>query len=178
MICNECQTKNITKAQFCSHCGNAFTDVERQQAYDKTIFGILDKLEEWKGYATLEFITGHPIFKTAVLVLILLWGLWLGRTNGNDMIILEGDTYRVQQNTENGDFYILTEDNQIPLNLYLPQQAQALQLQMVENDAVIYETSFTVEDEIHLDSTDQAHYLITANYGSYSEQITIYVILE
>ena len=30
MICKECGAKNITKAQFCSHCGSAFTD-------DKTI---------------------------------------------------------------------------------------------------------------------------------------------
>ena len=71
MICKECGTKNITKAQFCVHCGSAFTDEERQKAYDRTIFGKIEKLEKWKGYITLDFITGHPVFKTLVLIAIL-----------------------------------------------------------------------------------------------------------
>ena len=177
MICKECQAKNITKAQFCQHCGSAFTDEDRQNAYDRTIFGMIDKLEEWKGYATLEFITGHPVFKTAVLVLILLWGLWLGRSNGNAMTILEGDTYRVQQNTDNGDYYILTEENQVPLNLYLPRQAD-LTLQVWNADTMESQYTFAVEDEILLEVDTSMFFIIEADYGQQYQQIKLYVLPE
>ena len=93
MICKNCHTENITKAKFCQHCGSAFTDEQREEAYDRTIFGMIDKLEKWKGYITLEAITGHPVFKTLILVAILIWGLLLGRTNGNQMLILENEAY-------------------------------------------------------------------------------------
>ena len=97
MICKNCHTENITKAKFCQHCGSAFTDEQREEAYDRTISGMIDKLEKWKGYITLEAITGHPVFKTLILVAILIWGLLLGRTNGNQMLILESEAYRVRE---------------------------------------------------------------------------------
>ena len=65
MICKNCQTKNIKKAQFCRHCGEAFTDEQRQEAYDRTIFGKIEKLEKWKGYVTLDFITGATLIAVA-----------------------------------------------------------------------------------------------------------------
>ena len=45
MICKNCNTENIIKAKFCQHCGSAFTDEQREEAYDRTIFGMIDKLE-------------------------------------------------------------------------------------------------------------------------------------
>lgn len=177
MICKECHAKNITKAQYCQQCGNPFSEEERSAAYDKTVFGFIHKLETWKGYVTLDFITDHPIFKTVVLVLILVWGFFLGRSNGKEMLILESETYQVQQNVSSGDFYILTDETQVPLKLYLPQKATSLVLQAIEADAVVQETAFTAEDAILLETTDTAHYILTADYGRRSDCITVYVLL-
>ena len=70
MICQQCGKKNITKAQYCGSCGTAFSEEQRKKAYNRTIFGVIEKVEELKGYATLEAVTGHPVFRIAVLVLI------------------------------------------------------------------------------------------------------------
>lgn len=178
MICKNCQSKNITKAQYCRHCGTAFTDDQRQEAYDRTIFGVIDKLEEWKGYATLEFITGNPIFKTVVLVAILIWGLFLGRTNGDRMLIMDSDAYQVQQNVATGEYYVLTEQDSVSVALYLPRQAEEVQLQAVVNDEIVQEQSFTVEEQPSLKSGAAEYYYITANYGDSTERITVYVVRE
>lgn len=178
MICKNCKTKNITKAQYCRNCGNAFTDEQRQAAYDRTIFGKIDKLEEWKGYVTLEFITGHPIFKIVVLVAILVWGIFLGRTNGNQMLILESDAYQVQQNVTTGEYYVLTEQDSVSLALYLPRKAEAVQLQAIVNDAVVQEKSFAAEEQPRLESGAAEYYYITADYGDSTEKITVYLVAQ
>lgn len=178
MICKNCQTKNITKAKYCQHCGAAFTDEQRQEAYDRTIFGKIDKLEKWKGYITLDFITGNPIFKTVVLVAILIWGFYLGRTNGERMLILESDTYQVQQHVTTGEYYVLTEQDSVSVSLYLPRQAESLQLQAVVDGAVVQEQSFTTQEQPRLECGAAEYYYICANYGNKTERITVYVVKE
>lgn len=178
MICKNCKTKNITKAQYCRNCGCAFTDEQRQAAYDRTIYGKIDKLEKWKGYLTLEVITGHPVFKTVVLVAILLWGIFLGRSNGNQMLILESESYRVQQNVTTGEYYVLTQQDSVSLALYLPRKAETVQLQAIVKDAVVQEQNFTAEEQPSLECGAAEYYYITADYGDSTERITVYVVQE
>ena len=178
MICRNCQTKNIIKAQYCRHCGDAFTDEQRQEAYDRTIFGKIDKLEQWKGYLTLEFITGNPIFKTVVLVAILLWGFYLGRTNGERMLIMESDAYRVQQHVTTGEYYVLTDQDSVSVSLYLPRQAEEVQLQGIVDGEVVGEQRFTAEEQPQLECGAVDYYYITADYGKRTERITVYVVQE
>lgn len=178
MICKNCQTKNITKAQFCHNCGSAFTDEQRQKAYDRTIFGKIDKLEKWKGYITLDVITGHPIFKTVVLVAILLWGLFLGRTNGDQMLILESQTYQVQQNATTGEYYVLTSQDSVSVSLYLPRQAETVQLQAIVDGNVTQEQSFAADEQPRLECGVAEYYYITADYGDSTEQIKVYLAKE
>ena len=175
MICKNCQTNNITKAQFCRNCGEAFTDEQRQEAYDRTIYGKIEKIEKWKGYITLDFITGHPIFKTVVLVAILVWGLFLGRTHGDQMLILESDAYQVQQLVSTGDYYVLTEYDSVSVSLYLPRQAESLQLQAIIDGQVTMEQTFSSEEQPSLKCGAAEYYYITADYGDGTERITVYV---
>ena len=178
MICKNCQTKNITKAGYCRSCGSAFTEKERQKAYDRTIYGKIEKLEKWKGYLTLEFITGNPIFKTVVLIAILVWGFFLGRANGDRMLILESEVYRVQQHVTTGEYYVLTEQDSVSLALYLPRQAEAVQLQAFIDDTVVQEQSFSAEEQPRLECGAAEYYHITADYGDSTEQIKVYVVSE
>ena len=51
MKCLKCGYENPITAEYCHMCGTAFTEQQRQEAYDRTIFGKLDRLENLKGWA-------------------------------------------------------------------------------------------------------------------------------
>lgn len=178
MICKSCEHKNITKAMYCENCAAPFSEEERKKAYDKTLYGKISKIEDLKGYITLEKFTSHPIFRIAVLVIILVFGLLFGRPNGKYMTIMKSDDYTVSQNTENGEYYILTEKTEIGVGLYLPKKAEGLKLQKTDGETLEYETSISDGEEIVLEAEDKSYYLIEANYGSSSETIKVYVLLE
>ena len=175
MICENCQKKNIIKARFCRHCGRTFTEEQRQKAYDRTIFGKIEKLEKWKSYITLEAITSHPIFKTLVLVAILVWGIFLGRSNGNQMLILENDAYQVQQHAATGEYYILTQAERVSVDLYLPQKAEAVTLQAVVDGQVVRAQTFTPETPPQLEKGGAEYYYITADYGKRKSIVIKYI---
>ena len=176
MICQQCGKKNITKAQYCGSCGTAFSDEQREKAYNRTIYGVIDKVESLKGYATLEVITGHPVFRVAVLALILVAGLLLGRPHGDQLAILESDDYQVQQDVQTGDFYVLTEDDSLVLELYFPRKVETLTVRQLLGEKLMYERSFSTEDAITLDKSHERTYVVEADYGDNMESITLYVV--
>ena len=49
MICKNCNHKNITTALYCSNCSAPFSEEERKQAYDKTIYLVLDSVSNQLG---------------------------------------------------------------------------------------------------------------------------------
>ena len=176
MICQQCGKKNITKAQYCGSCGTAFSEEQRKKAYNRTIFGVIEKVEELKGYATLEAVTGHPVFRIALLVLILVAGLLLGRPHGDHLTILESDAYQVQQEVQTGEYYILTEDDSLVLELYFPRTVETLTVRQFQGEKLMYERRFSAEDTITLEKSHERTYVVEANYGDQSESITLYVV--
>jgi hypothetical protein len=46
MKCSKCGNENIIKACYCSGCANEFSEKERKDAYNKTIYGKIEKLEK------------------------------------------------------------------------------------------------------------------------------------
>lgn len=178
MICKNCQKNNITRAKFCRDCGTAFSEEQRQKAYERTIYGKIDKLEKWKGYITLDFITGNPIFKTLVLAAILVWGLLLGRPDGDRMMIQESEAYSVQQHATTGDYYVMAKQNSVSVSLYLPRKAESLQLQAMAGGKVAKEQSFAAEEQPHLECGAAEYYYIIADYGNDTERITVYLMRE
>ena len=173
MICNTCKHNNITKAMYCENCGAAFSDKEREQAYNKTIYGRIDKFEQFKGYVTLEAITSHPVFRIIVLVLILAVGLLVGRPHGNAMTILKNDAYTVAQNSQTGEYYLLTQDEQVAVDLYLPKKAEQLTVRQDDDTATTRTLDLTTDEALVLTANAQAAYVLEADYG---ESITVYVI--
>ncbi len=178
MICKNCNHKNITKALYCSNCSAPFSEEERKQAYDKTIYGKISKLEELKGYITLETVTSHPVFRIAVLVIILIVGILVGRPHGNNMAILESEEYSVSQNTENKDFYLLTEKDEIGVGLYLPKKSEKITLEKTDGTTAEPKVTISQDEEIVLKADEESYYIISADYGSSTETIKVYVIKE
>ena len=176
MICQQCGKKNITKAQYCGSCGAPFSQEQREKAYNKTIFGIIEKVEELKGYATLEAVTGHPVFRVAVLVLILVAGLLLGRPHGDHLTILKSDAYQVQQEMQTGEYYVLTEEDSLVLELYFPRKVENLTVRQYRGEKLMYERSFSAEDAIALEKSHERTYVVEADYGDDTQAITLYVV--
>ena len=173
MNCKNCNHKNITKASYCVNCGAPFTEEEREAAYGKTVYGCIEKIEELKGYASLEAITGHPVFRIAVIVLILVVGLLFGRPHGNNMVILESDAYTVSQNEENGEFYLLTKQEEVGVSLYLSKEAEYITILSPEGET----TTIAEGEEIVLAANYETPYTIGADYGKKTESINVYVFL-
>lgn len=176
MICKKCGYNNIEFIDYCSNCGEKFLETEKQNSYDKTIFGLIDKIEDLIATLKLQKITSHPIFRAMVLVAILLIGLFLTRVNGNEMTVLKSENYLVQQNSKNNDFYILTDENQIDLLLYLPRKVEKLQMEVVQDEKVLNKTEINLEEGISLKVNKDGYYVFLADYGEKSESITVYVL--
>jgi len=183
MLCKKCNTENIIKAEYCKHCGAPFTQEERDTAYGQTVYGKIDKISNgWNkitSVANLSFITDSAVFKYGLLVLIIVYGLLAGRPGGNKMTVLDGDNYSIQQNKTNGEYYILTETDPVTLNLYLPQQADSLNIKRMDEDGfVLSDFWFSPEDSIILSASTENYYCISADYADSSETIKVYVVME
>ncbi len=176
MKCSKCGKDNIVKAQFCNSCGNEFSQKEREDAYNKTIYGKIEKLEKLKAIVTLDFITSNPIFRVALLVIILVCGIIVGRPHGNKLTILESENYSVSQNTQNNDFYVLTDKEEISLGLYIPKEYEFLFLIKCNETEYVEKTNIKENDAVVVESSTQYHYIVEANYKKTTETIKVYVI--
>lgn len=181
MKCSKCGSENITKAAYCKYCGKAFTDRQQKEAYDKTIFGKLDKIENlWNnltGLVNLSVITENRVFRIIVLVAIFLFGILFGNRYGNTMTILDGPHYTVQHNPEKAEFYVLTEKNSANLKLYLPQKTETLVVEGIDQNGVLCMSSlYNTNTEIVLNCSDEIYYTITSNGENFSQQIKLYVL--
>ena len=66
MKCKNCNTDNLLKANYCKHCGTAFTQQEKDDARKASVVGRLEQAEELKGKAdkisdilSMKFITDN-----------------------------------------------------------------------------------------------------------------------
>lgn len=133
MICKKCNTNNITKAKYCNNCGNAFTDEERKAAYNATVYGKVDMViagwKKFKSVTNLSIITGNKYVKYGTLVVIIVYGLLAGRAHGNNMTILDSNEYDVQYNESAQEYYVISNNDNVTLDLYLPQKANNIYLE-------------------------------------------------
>lgn len=176
MKCSKCGNDNIIKAHFCNNCAQEFSQKEREDAYNKTIYGKIEKLEKIKAIVTLDVITSNPIFRVAVIVIILVCGFLFGRPHGNELTILENENYTVSQNTQNDDFYVLTDKDQISLGLYIPKEYEELTLIKCNAAEEVEKNDIKEGGAIIVDSSTEYHYIVEANYKKSTEKIKVYVI--
>ena len=109
--CPKCNTKNIVKASYCKECNYEFTEEEQDAAYKKTIFGKLEKIEEWYNHLTLSTITDHIAFKIISILIVLGVGIFYFFTRGIDTKILNRNYYDVYYNEKESEYYLVTDDN-------------------------------------------------------------------
>ena len=177
MKCSKCGKENLIKARFCSECGNPFTDEERQSAYDRTIYGKLDKIGEAKGWLTLNKITSNPIVRIAILIIILAIGLLSGNNRGDRMTVLESDEYKVYYNTETKDYFLNTDKDEVSVGIYLPGTPSGISVYTLNEQAeAIDEEYYDIGEKIILQKADDRVYVIEGDYENGTQQIRLMVV--
>ena len=91
---------------------------------------------------------------------------------------MESDAYQVQQHVVSGEYYVLTEQDGVSVSLYLPRQARSILLQAVVGYDVVEEQSFSPEEWPFLKSGAADFYYITADYGTRTERIKVFLVQE
>ena len=163
MICRECKTENRIKANFCTHCGHPFTDAERDAAYAKTIYGRFEKLEALWKTVSLDKITGSSIVKVLSLVAVLVLGGYSVLKNGTQFRPLEHDSYELQYNQKVNEYYLISQQDNIQLQLYLPKQADEVTIvQLNENNELLSTETFSLSEDIILLNQSDVLYQIEA----------------
>lgn len=177
MKCTKCGCQNITKANYCRQCGNAYTEEDRKKAYNQTLYGKLDQLSNLKAIVSLEVITSNKLFRALVIVAILWMGYYISASDNRKLQILESDDYTIEYNTVENEYYLDTDKNSIELSLYVPQEYQELSLrQFDQNDVLLNEQKCSLEDNLVLNNSAQCYYIIEAVYESaQSENLTLYI---
>lgn len=128
MHCPKCLKYVPYGAKYCQSCGEAIPTDERSNAYKKTIWGKLQRIEDWYKTLALKKITDSVIFKVLILLIILGIGLFNVYRNGTQLKIMDSDMYNVQYNTALEEYYILTDADEVVLNLYIPKKTEGLLL--------------------------------------------------
>lgn len=178
MRCVKCGQDNLLQANYCCKCGCAFTEEEKQAAYDKTIYGILDKIEDLWATIKLDKITGNLVFRIAVLVLIAVVGIASSGRTGTDFAVLDGKTYDVQYNQRSGEYYILSPEQVVQAELYIPGEPESLTLNCLDvADTVVESMTYSLDEGIALDISDRVHYQLVANYADHTDTIVIFTYL-
>jgi hypothetical protein len=179
MKCHKCKSENILRAKYCQKCGKEFTEDERKEAYNKTIFGKIEFVEKIKSIVTLNIITGSIFFKIASLMVVLGIGLYFLFTFGINTKILGSKDYQTFFNKKSSEYYIVVDDSKdsVELNLYRPNRTKEMiiykyDLEEKEKD----KKSVSRDDEIILDISEDDYYIIESIYSNKKQdKFKIYV---
>lgn len=175
MKCKNCKTENILKADYCKNCGHQFTENEKKKAYNRTVFGIIDNILNLKSYITFDFITGNKWFKLLSLLILILYSALVLKINGSQMKILDNRDYDVEYNKTTKEYYLVTDKNELGLDLYIPETIETIQLATVdENNSVINEKEYNADENVTLSYSKNSHYVIRSG----RQKLGIYIIMK
>lgn len=164
MRCSYCGYENLLKAHYCQRCGYRFSDTEKKKARGKTFFGMVDNLLELKAWLTLDKITGN--IPVRILVILILAGLVAFNIfrNGSDLAIKQAGKYTVAYQEAKEEYYVLTNFEEVDLNIYVPRGVDRLELERFENGVLEDERLIEKGDDVRVERTDTGYYTLTARY--------------
>lgn len=175
MKCKNCKTENILKADYCKACGNQFTEKEKKKAYNRTVFGLIDNILNLKSYITFDFITGNKWFKAVSLLVLVLYSFLVFKINGNQMRILDSRDYDVEYNKTTKEYYLVTDETEIGLELYIPEKVEKITLVTVDkNENMVNKTAYDTNQQPILSYNKNYHYIVQSN----KQQMEMYVIMK
>lgn len=175
MKCTNCNTENLLKACYCKECGQRFTKEEKQAAYDKTVFGIIDRIENLWGYLNLDFITGSRWFQLATIGVLAVYMAFVLITNGSKMKIMDSPDYDVAYLTDTKVWCISTGLDYVNVELYIPGKAETVDVITVDSSNVLVsQDTYSVEDSIVLMQNENLRYIVQAA----DKQMEVFVVTD
>lgn len=178
MKCPDCKTKNIPDANYCYKCCHNFTEQEKENAYNKTIFGLLDKIKAKYEKYTLKRFTDSIQFKIISILFILAIGIYATINYGLEFRVEKSSNYQIQYNKKQDEHYLIVSDDETPLNLYIPSRTKEIVVKEWSNDnELIKENQYSISENITLKVTNpEDYYTIEAIYKSdKTDKLKIYV---
>lgn len=164
MKCIKCETKNITKAKYCKNCAYKFSKEEQKVARRKTFIGKIEILENAYEVCTLKKFTGHILFKIASLLLVLFIGISCWINDGIDLKLLDSENYDIEYNVNEKEYYLMTSDDKVLLNLYIPNRTEDIIITHYDvNNEKLEEEQYAPKDEIILEAKEKDYYVLKIN---------------
>ncbi len=160
MKCIKCNRNNVYKAKYCQSCHYEFSDKEREIAKGKTIPGKIKRLKELYELVTLKKFTDGYIRKIIGLIIALAPGVLLFINNGNALKIEESPNYQIQKNEKEDEYYLLVNDDEATLDLYIPNSIDSLSVEYYNAGSAQSATNYSKDDTITLVSNDEEDFYI------------------
>ena len=187
MKCKKCSCKNINSANFCNNCGNKFTEKEQKKAKRWTLVWLLEGYDKLMSYIDLSFLGDHiknkalkVLYKLSSVIIVLAIGIYLLIANGINVKVLEGEDYKVQYNSKDEEYYLLSSKEETKLNLYIPNRAKEITVQLFDSDnKMIEENNYETDSEIVLNNNENGNYYIfEVKYGNNNlDKLKVFVYL-
>jgi len=181
MKCIKCLSKNIYKANYCRNCGYQFSSKEQKIAKRKTIIGKIEYLEELYDNFRFKFITDHIVFKILSILIVLGIGIVFIVKYDNNLKLVNSDNYKIQYNKRDNEYYIITNNYEVPLEIYVPESCESLSVTMNDNDnQFITKKNYLLDDDIILETKlDKSYYIIEGkNKNGDVDKLKVYIFLE
>ena len=91
------------------------------------------------------------------------------------MRILDSREYDIEYNKTTKEYFLVTDENQIGLKLYIPEKAEKINLLTVDNnDTQLSNKEYQTDEKVTLTYNSDRHYIVQAG----RQQLEIYVIME
>ncbi|MBR6231236.1 MAG: hypothetical protein IKR00_04795, partial [Lachnospiraceae bacterium] len=134
----------------------------------------IEKAEKIQSIVDGSIITGSTWFRVIVIAVIAIVGLWGFFKNGSNFRVAESDRYEVQYNTEEKEYYLLTEYDSINVALYVPKNTETLELTAVNavTDEVLEKKTYSMGEGIALYPDSTVKYLVSTG----KQELTMYAL--
>lgn len=178
MKCIKCRTNNINKANYCKKCAYQFSKAEQNVARRKTLIGKIECLEKAYNLCTLKVITDHIAFKICSLIIVLIVGISFWIKDGIDLKLLDSDDYDIQYNVNEKEYYLMTYNDKVLLNLYVPNRTDEIIITHYdENDNILEQKIYQPDEEIILETKEKEYYVLNIHYlHNHKDNFKFYVL--
>lgn len=176
MKCCKCKYDNRVKANYCYKCGYEFTEEEKNIAFNETRIGQLENVED--KISNLD-IRNHKWYKILSIIVTLGIGLFYLLTYGFKFKILESPNYKIQYNKKDKEYYIITEQEEVAVNLYTPGSDGEVKITLYnDSKEALSSNKVSKNKEVILTDNGPKDYYILENKGKELKVIVVGGIYE
>lgn len=145
MICEKCKNSLSYGTKYCSVCGEKVSNELYIAEYDKTVWAKLDKAKDKYDTMLLKKLTGNVIFKTVWLIVVLGYFFFTMYGNLNGIRLKDSETYKVQYNEQEEEYYIIPLKQEASLELFVPIGTENIEFAAVSNGEETDKQKFTTK---------------------------------